>query len=162
MEKRENQKEEVDTKQCPSCGETIKRKAFKCSHCKMMQESQHTAGVCIKTPELNWWKKILIGYWTSKKRVLDEFIVESGILTASNRAGKCIRMPLGEAKATFENRLNGIVWINVKNASGDSVRFGNYAFTVSEKEWERIMNTLQPKETKRSVVFGILDEILDD
>ncbi|MDR1898081.1 MAG: zinc ribbon domain-containing protein [Prevotellaceae bacterium] len=146
----------MDTKKCPSCGGEILAAAKKCKHCKVWLEErpsvtttnivQNTEYIFIKTGELNLWKKIALIYPLSKRWILDEFILKDGILTVKCKNGKSLQASIKECISTFETNQNDFTWITIK-AKNLKIRFGEYAWTTTEEEWEQIKELLNPTES---------------
>jgi len=120
----------------------------------------NTENVHIKVPELSWWKKIGVMYAITKRCILDEFIVEDGILTVKCKNGKLIKSPIEDIKPKIQKGRDN-TFITIKTASGDSIRFGDYAWTVTDEDWEQIIEILQAKETKSSKILGVVGEVVD-
>jgi uncharacterized OB-fold protein len=173
---------DMEKKKCPFCGEEILAEAKKCKHCGEWLEEKTDAkaaiisdnqvkedgeitntnieNVSIKTPDLNIWKKIALIYPLAKRWILDEFILKDKILTIKCKDGNVLQAPLNECTATFETNKDDFTWITVKSKD-KKIRFGEYAFTISDEEWQQIWMILNPSESTLSKFAGIVQKIIN-
>lgn len=159
MRQNKNLNEEMGTKLCPCCGETIKEKAIKCWHCKTMINTEMLANqdVYLKAEQLTFIKKLAQMYWLiPKSRRLDEFVLENGVLTIKTKSGNIIQSCLSKVISKYTKDKNDNSLFYIEDENGKKLRFKEIPFTLSDEDWELIQSILPLEESKMEKVNKVL------
>jgi len=109
--------------------------------------SEESKNVRLKTTELSFFRKLLQMYWVNPKSwILDEFILQDGILTAKTRNGKIIQGSLSEISTKYSVDNYDRHEFYLKDMKGNKLHFKQIPDMLSDEEWELIISILSPEK----------------
>src|SRR5690554_415102 len=118
--------------------------------------------VSLKTVELNFLQKLLQVYWVNPKRwLLDEFILEDGILTVKTKDGKMIKSSLSNITSKYSTDNYGRHEVRLKDENNNKLNFKEIPWMLSDEDWELVLAILSPEKSTTHKVVSVMRKILD-
>ena len=101
----------------------------------------------LKTRDLSFLGKLTQVYWANPKSwLLDEFVIENGIVTVARKNGEVFTAHISEISATFATDNYERREINMRSKS-DKTRFKEIPGMLDDDEWNAIIAVLNPSKS---------------